>query len=152
MSMLNGVKFVVRVLVRWATQESSKSSSKTVARLAVQKRRCELEEDFNNSEDVRQERVRTIRELGDEYLASYAVRNPESAVFAKYAVAHVQRLLGARMLVDVNEQTVKNFRIRDWRRRRHAKTIKEEAGFLTIECKRRLLCDAGGLKCVGRNS
>jgi len=63
-------------------QESSKSSSKTVARLAEQKRRRELEEGYNNFEDVRQERVRTIREVAEAYLASYKLRNPQSAVFA----------------------------------------------------------------------
>src|SRR5580693_5823640 len=77
-------------------QESSKSASKTVARGAEQKRRRELEEGFNNVEDVRQERVRTIREVGEDYLVSYKLRNPQSAVFAKYAVVHVQRLLGDR--------------------------------------------------------
>jgi hypothetical protein len=90
-------------------QESTRSASKTVARGAEQKRRRELEEGFNNFEDARQERVRTIRELGDAYLASYKLRNPQSAVFAGYAVRHVQRLLGDRMLVDVNEQMVKEF-------------------------------------------
>ena len=121
-------------------QESSKSSSKTVARLAEQKRRRELEEGFNDLEDVRQKRVRTICELGDEYLASYAVRNPQSAVFAKYAVAHVQRLLGARMLVNVNEQTVKEFQDKRLEEKAAPKTINEEVGFLL-----RLLGDIGGL-------
>lgn len=44
-------------------RESSKTTSKTLAKAAEQKRRRELEEGFNNIEDVRQERVRTIREL-----------------------------------------------------------------------------------------
>src|SRR5437899_2916504 len=80
-------------------QESSRSASKTVARAAEQKRRRELEEGFNNVDDNRHERVRTVREVGEEYLASYKLRNPQSAVYAGYAVRHVQRLLGDRMLV-----------------------------------------------------
>ena len=119
-------------------QKSSKSSSKTVARAAKQRRRRELEEGFNNYEDVRQERVRTIRELGEEYLASYSLRNPESAVFAKYAVAHVQRLLGDRMLVEVSEQTVKGFQDKRLQEKAAPKTINEEVGFLL-----RLLGDTG---------
>ena len=40
-----------------------------MAKSAEQKRRRELEEGFNNLEDIRQERVRTVREIADEYLA-----------------------------------------------------------------------------------
>jgi hypothetical protein len=55
-------------------RESSKTGSKTVAKAAEQKRRRELGEGFNNLEDVRQERVRTVREIADEYLESYRPR------------------------------------------------------------------------------
>src|SRR5713101_8021906 len=89
-------------------QESSRSTSKTVARTAEQKRHRELEEGFNSFEDVRQERVRTIREVGDDYLAGYKLRNPQSAIFAEYAIGHVKRLLRDRMLVDVSDQTVRD--------------------------------------------
>jgi hypothetical protein len=99
-----------------------------------------LEEGLNNFEDVRQERVRTIREVGDAYLASYKLRNPQSGVFAEYAVAHVQRLLGDRMLVDLNEQTVKEFQDKRLGEKAAPKTINEEVGFLL-----RLLGDMGDL-------
>lgn len=62
-------------------RESSKTSSKTLAKAAEQRRRRELEEGFNNLEDVRHERVRTIREVGDDYLTSYRLRHPRSATF-----------------------------------------------------------------------
>ena len=121
-------------------QESSRSASKTVARAAEQKRRRELEEGFNNVEDVRQERVRTVRDLGDAYLTSYRLRNPQSAVFAAYAVRHVQRLLGDRMLVDVNEQVVKEFQDKRLEEGAAPKTINEEVGTLL-----RILDDAGDI-------
>src|SRR5437773_8313525 len=111
-------------------QESSRSASKTLARAAEQKRRRELEEGFNNVEDIRQERVRMIRELGDAYLASYRLRNPQSAVFVQYAVKHVQRLLGDRMLVDLNEQTVKEFQDKRLEEKAAPKTINGEVGCL----------------------
>jgi hypothetical protein len=44
-------------------QESTKATSKTVAKLAEQKRRRELEEGFNSIEDRRDERIRTIKEV-----------------------------------------------------------------------------------------
>jgi integrase len=121
-------------------QESSRSASKTVARAAEQKRRRELEEGFNNFEDLRQERVRTVREMGEAYLASYKLRNPQSAVFAAYALRHVQRLLGDRMLVDMNEQSVKEFQDKRLEEKAAPKTISEEVGFLL-----RLLGDTGDL-------
>jgi integrase len=111
-------------------RESSKTGSKTVAKSAEQKRRRELEEGFNNLEDVRQERVRTVREIADEYLASYRLRNPRSATFADYAVGHVKRLLGDKMPVDVNEETVKEYQDARLREKTAPKSINEEIGFL----------------------
>src|ERR1022692_5186933 len=66
-------------------QESSKSASKSVAKLAEQKRRRELEEGFNSIEDQREEQVRTIRERAKAYFESYVLRN-QSATFAEYAL------------------------------------------------------------------
>jgi len=84
-------------------QESTKSKSKTVAKVAEQRRRRELAEGYNSFEDVRHERVRTVNEIATDFLASYKLRNPQSAVFATYAVRHLQRLLGDRMVVEVSE-------------------------------------------------
>ena len=63
-------------------QESAKTVSKTVARLAQQKRRRELEEGFNSIEDRRDERIRTIREVANDYLKGYVLRN-RGATFAQ---------------------------------------------------------------------
>ena len=59
-------------------QESSKSASKSIAKLAEQKRRRELEEGFNSIEDQREEQVRTIRERAKAYLESYVLRKPRA--------------------------------------------------------------------------
>ena len=111
-------------------RESSKTSSKTLAKAAEQKRRRELEAGFNNLEDVRQERVRPIHELADEYLISYTLRNPRSATFAEYALGHVKRLLGDKMLVDISEETVKEYQEARLRENTAPKSINEEVGFL----------------------
>jgi len=76
-------------------QESAKTRSKTVAKLAEQKRRRELEEGFNSIEDRREERIRTIREVAKEYLESYVLRN-RSATFAQYAVNHLIEFSGRK--------------------------------------------------------
>ena len=93
---------MVRILVRGKARSGIEQNRlKTLAKAAEQKRRRELEEGFNNLEDVRQERVRTIQDLADEYLINYKLRHPRSATFAEYALGHVKRLLGDKMLVDI---------------------------------------------------
>ena len=99
---------MVRILVcAEAHPGISKATSKTVAKAAEQNRRRELEEGFNNIEDVRQERVRTIREIAGNTSTAYKLRHPRSATFAEYAIGHVKRLVGDKMLVDMNEASVK---------------------------------------------
>src|SRR2546428_425548 len=88
-------------------QESSKSTRKTIAIDAEKKRRLELERGFNDTEDRRHERIRTIAELASEFLDDYKLRNPKSATFAEYALGHVKRVLGKAMVVDVSDQIVK---------------------------------------------
>ena len=121
-------------------QESSKSSSRTVAKGAEHTRRRELEQGFNNFEDTRGERVRTIREIADEFLESYKLRNPRSAVFAEGTIRHVKRVLGDRMAVDVNEKSVEEYQNLRLEEEAAPKSINEEIGFLL-----RLMNDAGDL-------
>ncbi|MGA2249954.1 hypothetical protein [Terracidiphilus sp.] len=121
-------------------QESTKSASKTVAKSAEQRRRRELAEGFNSFEDVRHERVRTVNEIATDFLTSYKLRNPQSAVFATYAVRHLQRLLGDRMMVEVSEQTVRDYQDQRLRENASPKTVNDEVGILL-----RIMDDAGNL-------
>ena len=89
-------------------RESAKTTLKTLARMAEQKRRRELEEGFNGLADKRDERIRTIKELADEYLAEYKLRH-KSVTFAEYALGNVTRHLGEHMAVEVAEKTVKEY-------------------------------------------
>ncbi len=57
-------------------QESSKSTRKTIATEAEKQRRRELEKSFNGIEDNRQERVRPVSELADEFIEDYKLRHP----------------------------------------------------------------------------
>src|SRR5258708_33200697 len=86
-------------------RESAKTSSKTIAKLAEQKRRRQLEDGFNGVEDNRRERVRRIKELGRAYLDDYKLRH-KAVTFAEYAVGHVLRHLDAMMAVDITCKTV----------------------------------------------
>ncbi len=121
-------------------QESSKSVSKTVAKSAEQKRRRELEEGYNNVEDARQERVRSIREIADVYLEGYKLRNPRSTVFADGTLRHVKRLLGEKMLVDVCEKSIEEYQNRRLQEHAAPKSINEEVG-----CLLRLMNETGDI-------
>jgi integrase len=111
-------------------RESAKTASKTLAKAAEQKRRRELETGFNNLEDAREDRVRKIGEIAADYLASYRLRNPRSATFAEYAIGHVKRILGDKMLVDINEHTIKYYQDVRLGENTAPKSINEEIGFL----------------------
>jgi integrase len=118
-------------------RESSKTPLKTLARMAEKNRRRELEEGFNGIADERDERIRTIKELAEAYLAEYRLRH-KSITYAEYALGNVARHLGDRMSVDVAERTVKDYQSRRLAEKAAPKTINEEVGFLL-----RLLGDRG---------
>jgi hypothetical protein len=111
-------------------RESSKSTSKTLARTAERNRKRELEEGFNNVSDTRHERVRTVGDMAGEYLTAYKLRHPQSAVFADYAVSHVKRIVGSKMFVDCNEATITSYQNERLREGAAPKTVNEEVGFL----------------------
>ncbi len=121
-------------------RESSKSPSKTVAKNAEQKRKRELEEGFNNFTDQRHERIRTFNDVADEFVAAYKLRLPQSVVFAEYAVNHLKRILGSKMLVDFNEAAVTHYQNARLDEAASPKTVNHEVGFLL-----RILGDPGDL-------
>jgi integrase len=121
-------------------QESTKSTSKTIAKTAEQNRRRELEEGFNNVSDVRRERIRSFEEIADEFFLGYKLRLPNSAVFADYAIGHLKRLLGTKMVVDFNEAVVIKYQNDRLDENASPKSVNEEVGFLL-----RILGDQGDL-------
>lgn len=67
--------------------------------------------------------------MADEFFDGYKLRLSDSAVFADYAIGHLKRLLGGKMLVDFSEAVIKyqNDRLDE---DAAPKTINEEVGFL----------------------
>jgi hypothetical protein len=110
-------------------RESSKSTSKTVAKNAAQERRRELEAGFNNIKDVRQQRIRSLEDIIDEYLVGYRLRY-RSATFAEHALGHVSRFLGTKLIVDIDEATVLSYQESRLREKAAPKSINEEVRFL----------------------
>jgi integrase len=120
-------------------QESSKSKSKTIAIEAQRNRRRELEQGFNNISDRRAERLSTLSAKAAEYLREYKLRH-KSYSFAEYAVGHVARILGQKMVVGVDEKVVKDYQSARLTEKAAPKSINEEVGFLL-----RLMGDNGDL-------
>src|SRR3954447_12916972 len=111
-------------------KESSKSTSKTVAKEAERQRRRELETGFNGLADSRNERIVSLTKVAAQFLVQYGVRQPRSAKFAEYALGHVNRLLGQVMVVDVSDKVVQQYQTERLKESAAPKTINEEVGFL----------------------
>jgi integrase len=118
-------------------QESTKSPSKTLAKKAETTRRRELEGAFNNVTDTRKARVQSIGTLAEAYLVGYKVRH-RAATFATYAVGHVTRLMGDKLVAEISEAEVKSYQTTWLKESASPKSINEEVTFLL-----RLLGDAG---------
>jgi integrase len=110
-------------------RESSKTTSKTLAKQAEQKRHRELEEGFNGIVDRREDRIRSVKDLADAYLEAYKLRS-KSGTFAEYALGHLIRHLGKQMAVEITEKTVKDYQTARLKENASPKSINEEVGFL----------------------
>src|SRR5262249_5934380 len=110
-------------------RESTKSTSKTVAKDAEKKRRRELEEAYNNLTDTRDTRIQTLSAIAEAYLEEYNLRH-RSGTFAAYALGHVTRHLGKLMQVDISDETVRRYQTTRLREGAAPKSINEEVGFL----------------------
>ncbi len=110
-------------------RESSKSTSKTVARDAEKQRRRELEAGFHNINQAREQRIRSLKEIIDEYLVGYRLRY-RAPRFAIYALGHVARLVGTRLAVDIDTNAVLTYQEDRLREGAAPKSINEEVRFL----------------------
>src|ERR1700728_1535412 len=85
--------------------ESTKTTSKTIAREAERQHRRALEAGYNNFKEVRENRIRILQEIIEEYLTGYRLRY-RSASFAEYALGHVSRLFGTKIFADITDISV----------------------------------------------
>jgi len=109
--------------------EPTKSTSRTVAKEAERQHRRTLEAGYNNFKEVRQNRVRILEEIIDEYLTGYRLRY-RSASFAEYALGHVGRLLGTKIVADITDISVLRYQEDRLREKAAPKSINEEVRFL----------------------
>ena len=109
--------------------ESSKSTSKTIARGAEQQRRRGLELGFHNLKNVCLQRVRRLKDVIDEYLVGHRLRF-RSPTFAEYALGHVSRWSGKKLIVDIDEAAVLGYQENRLRETSAPRSINEEVRFL----------------------
>src|SRR6202789_401852 len=109
--------------------ESTKTTSKTTAREAERQHRRALEAGYNNFKELRENRVRGLQEIIDEYLVGYRLRY-RSATFAEYALGHVARLLGTKTVGDITDSAVLRYQEDRLREKAAPKSINEEVRFL----------------------
>lgn len=92
-------------------RESAKTHSKTIAKKAEQKRRRELEESFSGiAEDNRSLRVQSVSQATASYLNGYEADHAAKSVrWVRQTLAHVDRLLGRKLVSDLTEDVMRTF-------------------------------------------
>lgn len=110
-------------------RESTHSRSKTVAREAELQRRRDLERGIHNITEVQQNRIRALGDIADQYLADYRLRY-RGVTFAEYAIGHVVRLLGDKLVVDIDDAAVLQYQTDRLKESAAPKSINEEVRFL----------------------
>jgi integrase len=96
---------------------------------AEELRKREIEAGYNNVKEIRKNRVRMLEDIIEDYLEGYRVRY-RSATFAEYALGHVSRLVGKKIVVDINEAAVLRYQEDRLREKAAPKSINEEVRFL----------------------
>lgn len=109
--------------------ESSKSTSKTIAKGAERQRRRGLELGFHNLKNVCLRRVRRLKDVIDEYLVGYRLRH-RSVNYAEYALGHVSRWLGSKLIIDIDEAAVLRYQENRLRETAAPRSINEEVRLL----------------------
>jgi hypothetical protein len=82
-----------------------------------------------STSQAREQRIRSLKEIIDEYLVGYRLRY-RAPRFANYALGHVSRLLGTRLAVDIDANSVLTYQEDRLREGAAAKSINEEVRFL----------------------
>jgi hypothetical protein len=121
-------------------QESAKTTSKTLAKAAEEKRRREFEEGFAGIDRQRNDRVRTLAEIAAVYLKEYKLKHPQSGGFAESAIRHLNEHLGSKMLIGIDANVVSDYQISRLEQGAAPKSINDEIGTLL-----RILGDRGDL-------
>lgn len=114
-------------------QESTGSTSKTVAKEYEKRRRAELERAAAGlPTEQKAARIRTVEETARSYLHGYAINHrPNSILFATARLEQVQRILGGLLLPDLTAEKVRAYIRQRQREAASGRTVNMEIGELS---------------------
>jgi integrase len=99
------------VLVGKVVRESAKTSRKTVAIEAERNRRLELEKTLAGMPaEKRENRIDSVNDVVRRYQLHYANNHrPQTVLFSKSRLAHISRVLGATLLPNLTEVSIREY-------------------------------------------
>jgi integrase len=114
-------------------RESSGTSRKTLAVEAEKRRRLELEKALSGMPaEARENRIADVSGMVDDYQAHYAVNHrPNAVIWSVNCLKHIKRVLGTRLLVDLNENAIVNYMGARQKQGASGRTINMELGELS---------------------
>ena len=93
-------------------RESSKSTRKTIATLAEENRRKELQRAYagQGAAEAPAQRIRTVRSALAEYQKTYPINHrPKSVAVVKERAPHIEKHLGSLLMPDLTEDRIKGY-------------------------------------------
>ena len=84
-------------------------------------------------EEAREQQRKTIQKAAEEFLEDYRAKH-QAATYAEYALGHVQRHLGDRLVVEITPKVVKGYQTARLREQAAPKTINDEVQLLIRLC------------------
>jgi integrase len=114
---------------------STGTASKPQAIKEERRQRERLEKSYSQviEEEAREQEQKTIKEAAEEFLVDYALKH-ESATFAVYALGHVTKSLGRRLIVEITPTVVKRYQRDRLAQKAAPKTINDEVMLLLRLC------------------
>ena len=114
-------------------QESTGTTSKTVAKEYEKRRRAELERAATGMPtEQKTNRIRTVAEVVKPYLAGYELNHrAKSVLFSKGRLEHVRRILGTVLLSDLTEDRIRGYIRQRQGEKVSGRTINMEVGELS---------------------
>jgi integrase len=114
---------------------STGKTSRQAAEKVERKVRMRLESGYTEivQQEEREQGRRTIREAGDAFLQEYRAKH-RAPTFAEYALGHVGRLLGDRLVLEVTPGIVKRYQTDRLTEKASPKTVNEEVAMLLRLC------------------
>ena len=87
----------------------------------------------SSQEETREHGRKTIQQAADEFLEDYRTKH-RSVTYAQYALGHVKRFLGDRLVVEITPKVVKRYQTSRLKEKASAKTINDEVMLLIRLC------------------